>query len=69
MKTTEQVECTKGSHTPPLPQRIKKRGPEETSHGGVGRTHYMVTEGELTQGGEYTVQHIDDVLENCTPGT
>ena len=29
----------------------------------------MVMEGDLTQGGEHTVQYTDDVLQNCTPET
>ena len=31
---------------------------------GKGRTH-----GDETWGGEHTIQHIDDVLENCTSET
>ena len=26
-------------------------------------------EGDLTPGGEYTIQYTDDVLQNCTPET
>ena len=26
-------------------------------------------EGDLTWGGEYTVQYRDDILQNCTPET
>ena len=29
----------------------------------------MVIEGDLTWGGEHTIQYTDDVLENCTPET
>ena len=29
----------------------------------------MVMEGDLTWGGEHTIQCTDDVLENCTPET
>ena len=29
----------------------------------------MVMEGDLTQGGEHTVQYADDVLQNCTTET
>ena len=29
----------------------------------------MVMEGELTWGGEHTVQYTDEVLQNCTPET
>ena len=29
----------------------------------------MVMEGDLTWGGEHTIQFIDDVLQNCTPET
>ena len=29
----------------------------------------MVIEGDLTWGGEYTIQYTDDVLQNCTPET
>ena len=29
----------------------------------------MVMEGDVTLGGERTVQRTDDVLQNCTPGT
>ena len=27
----------------------------------------MMMEGDLTQGGEHTIQNIDNVLQNCTP--
>ena len=27
----------------------------------------MVTEGDLTVGGEYTIQYADDILWNCAP--
>ena len=29
----------------------------------------MVTEGDLTWGGEHTIQHTGVVLQNCTPET
>ena len=29
----------------------------------------MVMEGDLTWGGEHTIQYTDDVLQNCTPET
>ena len=29
----------------------------------------MVMEGDLTWGGEHTIQYTDDVLLNCTPET
>ena len=29
----------------------------------------MVMEGDLTWGGEHTVQYTDDVLQNCIPET
>ena len=29
----------------------------------------MVMEGDLTWGGEHTVQYTDDVLQSCTPET
>ena len=29
----------------------------------------MVTEGDLTLGGEHTVQHTDDAFQHCTPAT
>ena len=29
----------------------------------------MVTEGDLTWGGEHTIQYTDDVGQNCTPKT
>ena len=29
----------------------------------------MVMEGDLTWGGEHTIQCIDDVLQHCTPKT
>ena len=29
----------------------------------------MVVEGDLTWGGEHTIQYIDDPLQNCTPET
>ena len=29
----------------------------------------MVMEGDLTWGGEHTIQYTDDVLYNCTPET
>ena len=29
----------------------------------------MVMEGDLTRGGEYTIQYTDDVLQNCTHET
>ena len=29
----------------------------------------MVMEGDLTWGGEHTIQYTDDVLQNCTHGT
>ena len=29
----------------------------------------MVIEGDLTWGGEHTIQYTDDVLQNCTPET
>ena len=27
----------------------------------------MVMEGDVTWGGEHTIQYTDDVLQNCTP--
>ena len=27
----------------------------------------MVREGDLTLGGEHTIQYTDDILQNCTP--
>ena len=30
---------------------------------------YMVIEGNLTLGGEHTMQYRDDILQNCTPET
>ena len=29
----------------------------------------MMMEGDLTWGGEHTIQNTDDVLQNCTPET
>ena len=29
----------------------------------------MVMEGNVTWGGEHTIQYADDVLQNCTPET
>ena len=29
----------------------------------------MVMEGDWTWGGKYTIQYVDDVLQNCTPET
>ena len=29
----------------------------------------MVREGDFTWGGEHTIEHTDDVLQNCTPET
>ena len=29
----------------------------------------MVMEGDLTRGGEHTIEYTDDVLEYCTPET
>ena len=29
----------------------------------------MVMKGDLTLGGEHTIQYTDDVLQNCTPET
>ena len=29
----------------------------------------MVMEGDLTWGGEHTIQHTDNVLKNCAPET
>ena len=29
----------------------------------------MVMEGDMTWGGEHTIQYTDDVLQNCTPET
>ena len=29
----------------------------------------MMMEGDLTWGGEHTIQYIDDVLQNCTTET
>ena len=29
----------------------------------------MLTEGDLTSGGEHTIQYTGDVLQNCTPKT
>ena len=29
----------------------------------------MVMEGDLTWGGEHTMQYTDDILQNCTPET
>ena len=29
----------------------------------------MVIEGDLTWGGEHTIQYTDDVLQNCIPET
>ena len=29
----------------------------------------MVVDEDLTWGGEHTIQHTDDVLQNCTPET
>ena len=29
----------------------------------------MVMEGDLTWGGEHTIQYMDDILQNCKPET
>ena len=29
----------------------------------------MVMEGDLTWGGEYTIQYADDIVQNCIPET